>query len=341
MAQTIWVYDDDSVEPFQIYTGKFQLTMAVVGVLGVPSATAFVDVPGTPADAYIIWTARYVTEPGDTTVDIIVNGGAMQEVEATHGWHHTSICCNLYAVYLAPLDISELNTGMNEVEIFNFAGPNIGQPYGATVAVISTDPSFPEGVVSLQVGLDGFFYQYRPPEGADSAVVCEVFPAALAEDHFLELDLVVSGVDEPNRPNRIWYQIGSGPTPTNLVGAPDAIVIDSGTSSPYPLSGSNNQNNQEDIDHFELLTVAPTGSEWACAQIESWSEGGNGNGASGMWHQAGFELVPTDPTAVGLMATRASSAGSNTWLLLPAAALLIVTVLVVAVTSRKRQAPIA
>src|SRR5690606_19656607 len=234
----------------ETYTGQFQLTIEVVGVLGVPSATAFVDVPGTPVEAYVIWTARRVVEPGDTTLDIIVNGGAMQEVEATHGWHHTSECCNLYAVYIAPLDVSEMTTGVNTVEIFNFLGPNIQQPYGASVSVISTDPSFPEGIVTLQVGLDGFFYQYRPPHGSDSGVVCEVFPAPLTEDHFLELDLIVGGVDEPNRPNRIWYKIGTGPLPTNepandLVDAPDATVISTGVSTPYPFSGSNNQNNQE------------------------------------------------------------------------------------------------
>lgn len=347
MAQTTWVPQDDSIAPFTAYEGQYQLTIGAVGLLDLGSATVSLDVPGTPSAAYVIWTAREVTEPeANTILEISINGGAVQEVEATHGWYYTSIMnpnppnANYYAIYLAPLDVSGLTTGPNTVELFNYGSPTLGLPYGGSVSIISTDPSFPEGLVTLHVGLDGFYYAVRDPLGPDSAVACDVFPAALTEDYFYELNLIVAGVDEPGRPNRIWYMTGSGTTPASLLGIPGAIVVDTGDSSPYPLSGENNQNGGQDIDHFfRLLTLSP-GTEWVCAQIESWDDEGR-NGASGVWHTVAGELTPADPTAVGLMATNVSSAGDHSWLLWPAAALLIVTVLAMVAVSRKRQAPTA
>lgn len=346
MAQTIWENQDDSVAPFAAYEGQYQLTIGAVGVLELDSATVSLDVPGTPVAAYVIWAARQVTDPeANTILEISINGGAVQAVEATHGWYYTSIPnpnppnANLYSIYLSPLDVSDMTTGLNTVELFNYDSPTLNLDYGGSVSIVSTDPSFPEGLVTLYVGLDGFFWRNRPPMGEDSAVSCDVFPEALTEDYFYELNLIVAGIDQPIRPNRVWYMIGSGATPSTLINQPGAIVVSTGDDSPYPLSGENNQNSEQDIDHFFRLLTLPPGTEWVCAQIESWNE--QGDGASGVWHTVAGELTPADPTAVGLMATNVSSAGDHSWLLWPAAALLIVTALAMVAASRKRQAPLA
>ena len=312
---------DDSITLQETLTGKYEVTNGAIGLDGTAPGTITVNVPGTPSNVFLYWTGRG-SGSGDDTITISINGGAATSITADQSSVYSSNTgfppAALHFVYAKVLNAASFNTGINTVTVSDMT---IYENHGAGLSVYSTDPSFQEVSLSRYWGLDGFFVGWTGEFGPNSQLVCQSFSAATSP-RVMQVGMFVGGVDGADRPNSIWYQVGSGPLPVgsivDAVGATE-IATDITNTTP-PLTGDQNQNGRQSYDLFERGISVPASSTWACFQIESRSDGPL-LGASALWHGLTTALAPAGTTAVNLSAIDANSLPVMTPLLALAALL--------------------
>ncbi|MCA9992796.1 MAG: hypothetical protein KDE29_17535, partial [Anaerolineales bacterium] len=249
---------DDSITLQETLTGKYEVTNGAIGLDGTAPGTITVNVPGTPSNVFLYWTGRG-SGSGDDTITISINGGAATSITADQSSVYSSNTgfppAALHFVYAKVLNAASFNTGINTVTVSDMT---IYENHGAGLSVYSTDPSFQEVSLSRYWGLDGFFVGWTGEFGPNSQLVCQSFSAATSP-RVMQVGMFVGGVDGADRPNSIWYQVGSGPQPVgsivDAVGATE-IATDITNTTP-PLTGDQNQNGRQSYDLFERGISVP------------------------------------------------------------------------------------
>lgn len=309
LAQTIQAADGP-LPVQEVFEGNYCIAHSGVGLFDPNPGTFQISIQGAPVKAYLYWSGRYLTPTnGDTEVTIAINGGvtttvhALQEEVSYAGYEDA-----YYYTYRSD-DIATLlpGGGLLSVAVANLNTP---EAYGAGLLVISTGPNCAYSRIVLNYGIDGFFWNFPDPAGPDTLVTCVDIPAATAARP-LEIQMFVGGtasMHEP-RPNRIWYAVGSGTPPTNIISGQNPANILAGPPlgqaiGDYPLNGDNGQ-----WDTYVNTITIPAGATYACFQIES-IDNDDPLGVSAVWVELSSRFLLNPGLAVakqtnGLDATHA------------------------------------
>ncbi len=273
----------DGTLPAQLtLEGNYCVAHGGIGLVEGPNSFT-VTVTGTPVHAYLYWSSRYRSAvTGDAAVSIALNGGTSFPVTATatesayagfaNAYYYTNHSANLAAQL--PSDSTFT------VTVSDLTTP---EAHGAGLVVISEGDTCPTSRIQLNFGLDGFYWDFTPPAGADTEVTCVDFPAAGA-DRTMALQMFVGGVEhDRQRGDRIWFATGSGAKPGNIVSASDFSNVLAGPTplnptDPDPLNGGNGE-----WDNYVNTITLAAGTTYACFQIESIDGTARPGGTSGVW----------------------------------------------------------
>ncbi|MEZ4617681.1 MAG: SdrD B-like domain-containing protein [Caldilineaceae bacterium] len=275
--------------------GNYCIAHGGTGLLAGGTQNFSVNVEGTPVQAYLYWSARYNgANNGDNQVNASFNGGAFTPItaaasESAYAGFNRGATQVFYYTYRSA-DIVGLLPGSGTI---NVAVNNLTTPegHGVGLVVISQGPNCDYGRVQLNFGLDGFFWNFAPDAGPNTQVTCVDIPVATVA-RTLDLQMFVGGVEHDQlRGDRIWYAVGSGTPPTDIIAMADPNNVLDGPippskAAPYPLNGSNG-----DWDDYTNSITVPAGATYACFQIESIAGRDPVNGTSGVWVELSTKLT--------------------------------------------------
>jgi archaellum component FlaG (FlaF/FlaG flagellin family) len=263
--------------------GNYCVAHNGIGLLDGGPQTFTVNVTGTPVEAYLYWSGRYVGDnSGDNQISAQFNGGATAQYNAAASEvAYAGFDTSYYYTYRST-DISSALPAGGTINV-TVDQLNTPEAHGAGLIVISEGPDCAYSQVQLNFGLDGFFWNFVPDAGPDTQVTCVDFPADDVA-RTLDMQMFVGGVEhEAMRGDRIWYATGSGAKPTDIVATGDLNNLLDGPvppskEPPFPLNGGLG----EWDDYSNSITV-PAGATFACFQIESIDGFLPTNGTSGVW----------------------------------------------------------
>lgn len=270
--------------------GNYAIAAAGVGLFGPLNLSGDItlDIPGTPIQAYLYWAANDGDPGGDDTITLSINAGppisiTADRVNGPDFWFSSTpdVFNYVYAEDVTSLVLS----GSNTYTISDF-GP-IRQKYGAGLVVVYQDLSLPTSLVEIVDGLDSAYWNFPPPRGPNSEVVCFQFAAA-GISRGLDFTIVAGGITiVAFRPDAIWYLTGSGTLPGDVIGQPGAVEIGG-----QPL----NSNDANQWDTYNDSITVPAGDTFACFQVESVSDEPPFDGASLIWFASAFSISVPTPT---------------------------------------------
>ncbi len=231
-----------------------------------PDRSFVVEVPGKPVVAYIYWSGRdRQGAPGDDTLSIGVNGGAMREITATIGTVANSDAGYSWFTYsynALPDTDPLIGQGANTLRV---AGLETAERHGVGALVVYEDETAcPYQQIDLFFGNDVLFKGWNGTSGPNSEVVCVDLPPP-PEPIEIDIQMFVGGIENPLRSDAIWHATGSGAKPADLVDRPFATVLDEQLAG---LSGNEFDNYDTFIQDPQPIIV-DAGDTWACFQIES------------------------------------------------------------------------
>ncbi len=98
--------------------------------------------------------------------------------------------------------------------------------HGCGIVVLYEDANAVTGTVHLREGLDYLYWKFPAERGNPSELNCIEFKPYTAT-RAIDLTIFVAdvGMSERYRPNRLWYQHGTGITPTLIVSSTDATFF--------------------------------------------------------------------------------------------------------------------
>ncbi len=279
-------------------TGTYGTVADGIGMQYVTSTrTITLTVPGTVTVAYIYWSVRDLNTGGDNAITLVVDGGAGIPVtaDATFG---PDLAFNTQYNYVYVAEITSLvqnGTHTYRIDDLTISSPS-GRIYGAGIIAVYEDPSLPTTTIQMKQGLDYLYHGFPGVRGSPSEVNCLFFAANATFDRVMDVTMFVADVGA-NRPNRLWYEVGTGITPTNLLTSSGAISV----TNPFFNSDG------EEWDTYESSLVVPSGSTWVCFQVESVVPGpGDPDGASVLWLMSATGLREQTPTTVSLAVLQAA-----------------------------------
>ncbi|MCB0082394.1 MAG: hypothetical protein KDE47_15750, partial [Caldilineaceae bacterium] len=287
----------DGTLPVQrVLEGNYCVAYGGVGLLDGQRHSFGSTVEGTPVEAYLYWSARYIgANNGDSQIRAQINGGGFNQISAAAresayaGFKRDGVEVYYYTYRSANL-VGLLPAGGGALAVAVDRSTTL-EAHGAGLVVISQGATCSYGQVQLNFGLDGFFWNFPPDAGPDTQVTCAEFAAA-PTDRTLAMQMYVGGVEHDEmRGDRIWYATGSGAKPTDIVSGGDPNNVLDGpplgeNHPPYPLNGSNG-----DWDTYVNSITVPAGATYACFQIESIDGRQPVNGTSGVWVELLTKLV--------------------------------------------------
>jgi len=290
----------DGALPVQTtWDGNYCLAHGGVGLEDGGPQSFQVNVQGQPVAAYLYWSGRYIgSASGDSQITAKFNAGGTSTYNAAASDSAFAEYDNRYYYTYRSGNIASDVPGPGMVTV-TVNGLNTPEGHGAGLVVISQGINCLEGHVQLNFGLDGFYWEFPPAAGPDTQVTCVTFGSE-NRARTMDMQMFVGGIlGVAPRSNRIWYAVGSGSPPTDIIGGGNSANILSGplppsAAPPYPLNGEAGQ-----WDDFATTINIPAGATHACFQIESIDGRDPYNGASGVWIEL-MTRLPVRPTAVSL-----------------------------------------
>ena len=269
---------DGGAEEPQVLIGNICGAFGGISLHDEPDREFTVNVPGTPVAAYIYWSGRKRNAlTGDDTLDVALNGGALQEITADvalnaqsdyeYGWFAYS--------YNA---LGLIQSGNNTLRV---TGMDIAERHGVGLLVVYEDTTMcPYQQIDLFFGNDVLYHGWDNSSGPDTEMTCIDFPAP-PEDIAIDFQMFVGGIADVTRSDAIWFATGNGAKPAQVIGEPSATALNEQLAG---LSGDEFDNYDTFVQDPQPITVK-TGDTWACFQIESPEppNPGQAQGISGNW----------------------------------------------------------
>ncbi|MEZ4865178.1 MAG: hypothetical protein R3C14_27930 [Caldilineaceae bacterium] len=269
--------DDDRVlreSVFSPLVGNYCVTTGGVGLMADGAGSFQMNVPGTPVRAYLYWAGAYPgMNNGDDWVKIAINGGdpiSVQEQSAKSAYtgdgdayHYTYRSSNL----VRDKRFNALLSGMFNVTVSDLKTANTegNQAFGLSMVVISESTQCLDTRVNFRFGLDGFHHRYEDPFGPNSEVLCLDIPAA-ATTRTLDFTLSVGGAESGGNNNAIWYLVGAGDPPKELIRNGAGMILDGPPlTATAPLAAKAG----EQWDNYSNSIDIPPGATYACFQLQS------------------------------------------------------------------------
>ncbi|MCE7982891.1 MAG: hypothetical protein DYG89_17040 [Caldilinea sp. CFX5] len=261
-------------QPGSPLAGNNCVTTGGAGLLNNRDGSFQLNVPGTPAHAYLYWSGRYNgLNQGDGAIEIAINGGSpitvlagkgkVDYAGAGNGYHYTYQSANLvgnnrFAGLLSGL----LNIRVNGLQSTGMFG---NEGYGVGLVIISDSPSCTNTRVSFFYGLDSFYQGFGGAFGPNSQTLCVDFPTS-GVARTLEFQMGVAGAEGGR--NALWYKTGAGVKPTELIANNSGVVLDGPPATANsPFGGKSGPQ----WDNYTNSLVIPAGATYACFQIQSLS----------------------------------------------------------------------
>lgn len=271
------------------FEGNYGLVAGGAGLSSTGSGEILLNVPGTPVSAFLYWALHDVETGGDNTINLSINGAPSVTITADNSYGPDfwfgSDPARFHFVYSADVT-SFILEGINNYTLSG-VGPVI-LAYGAGLHVVYEDTTLPTNAIEIIEGLDSAHIGFPPPRGPHTEVSCIQFsPSGTVRS--MDFSMFVAGIDVSGdlRPNALWYQTGSGATPTILVDQPGATEIG---GQPF-----NSRDGQEWDTYQNAISIA-AGDTFACFQIESIGDIPDQLGASMLWLGLGASLPVEMPT---------------------------------------------
>jgi len=264
--------NEESLDPVvgSPVTGNYCRASGGVG-LRVDSIGSFaMDVTGQPVHAYVYWAGRYPSDGvGDNAVQIAINGGTPLMITADQSRQSKLDNSKTYYTYQSVNLVNDVRftgllTGAFTVTAggLQSAGVVTNEGYGIGLVVISAEPSCPSSQVSLYYGLDSFAQAFGGELGPNSEALCLQFLAEITA-RTLDFDTFIGGATGMNA---LWYLVGSGTPPTELIANQSGSILDGPPLTALPPLISNVG---QQWDHYSNAVVIPAGATFACFQFES------------------------------------------------------------------------
>jgi uncharacterized repeat protein (TIGR01451 family) len=267
------------------WIGNYCMAAGGVGLQNNSSGTFAMNVVGTPVQAFLIWAGRYPDNTPDGTIQISINGSAPITVNAVDDRQSELPGGVSYFTFRSadlvtlPAFAGLLNGALN-ITVSGLDSGNGAEGYGVGLKIVSSSPSCPFSQINLYFGLDSFAPQavtnqvvaaganrVMAPQGSlgpNSAVLCAQFPAG-ATARPLNFQAFVAGVD-PGQSNALWYQVGAGALPTELITNQFGMVLD---GPPVTVASPFKSNAGPQLDNYTNSITVPAGATFACFQIQS------------------------------------------------------------------------
>jgi len=284
---------DEALNVRSRYDGTYGIVSAGVGFEAIApgGGDIVLDIPGPPVQAFLTWAGQDTNPPGgDNAVLLSVNGGPTNPITALRSygpeyWNGTVADPPIRNSHVWVADVTALVLqGTNTYTVSEF-GPMYAE-FGAGLLVVYEDGALPYSFAEIVEGLDGAYHNYPSPRGPDTEVACVQF-AATGSPRTMNLSFFVGGVNisggPGSRPNSIWYQTGTGATPSNLVNQLPATEIGG-----QPLDSLDG----EEWDTYQDSITVSAGDTYACFQIESPPP----DGASLLWVNLSVSMAQDAPT---------------------------------------------
>ena len=282
---TALAVDEERDGPFTVrstFTGNYEVAYAEMGLYpNIEGGELSVTVPASSTGvvaAYLWWSGRIADafgdppDSGDDTVDISIDGGAVQTITATDTFYADAAQGFVHYNYWYDLT-GQIGTGTTTVALDSFDllfDQNLNnRHYGFGVAVVYEDPTVPEATLTIQDGNDRGYWNWPPPAGPDSAVHCVPVQASPVSQTF-DITLNITGVDSNEgvlRPQTLWWLAGSGAQPAG--DDANASGIKAGTGIVNPVDPGPAFTDPYGFVWFTFTVTAQPGDEWVCTQLES------------------------------------------------------------------------
>ena len=291
------VHADGALTQQFTISGKFNLAANGVSLRdqegNKSSGDIELDVPGTPAAAFLYWAGFDYDPGGDNTVDFTVDAGGVTPLlaDTTFGpdiwWEDLDTYHYVYRRDITAL----VQSGVHTYTVSNF---NMRYLYGAGLVVVYEDLDGPVNSITILDGLDAAYYKYDPPRGANSEPVTVAFEAD-ASAREMAYTMFVGGVMNESRLSSIWLYSGADVPPADLVDDPAAAELG---PLPPPLGAPEPMQNEWDT-YSDTLAV-PGGAVNAAFQIESVGDEPGYAGASFVWIALGTVVESAQSTLASI-----------------------------------------
>lgn len=298
---------DTPLTEYVSFVGNLKAVAGGISLYNPPvtGATYNLDVPmcaggitPTITAAYVNYYTRHRSSPAqpnviptfDTTLDLSINGGAVQGFASTDTFHAvfpTSFEPGFFHRIYGIIDITSyfqnnFVAGSNTITVSDLQFPPESAAeklhYGTGIIVVYGCAEFPLARVSVYAGLDWFFegLPTEPYAGLFSDVFCLTFPAS-AQERTLNLDGIIGGqanATAPFRPHRMYYITGSGTPPSTTQNPPEPVLPSLPGVQEFPPNTVWTSNLGQEWDHYQNTVTIPAGSTYLCLQAESRTAGG-------------------------------------------------------------------
>ncbi|MCB0130755.1 MAG: hypothetical protein KDD78_07895, partial [Caldilineaceae bacterium] len=311
---------------YSVQNVRYRVYQDGVGMLGKTTGTLtnVVTINGTSIEkAYLVWAGLGRDNDG-ILFERTGSGLPAQRVTAPvpYTWNNDWLgastwgCCGgELSVYAADItDLGIVETGNFSYTVSDMAiqhqvnGQMREENWGFSLIVVYADPTLPsERDITIKLGNDGLFHNWRGFLGPNSDVQCVAFPPELYE-RTASFSIIVGGIENASRPNALWGLTGNdgevnendeGGTwvmnqglinlPPNINGGGTQLegpTYDAVTDRwSYPFADRNGNEWDEFPERpegsFEDMTVArqpylnvpiAPNRSWACLQVESASQ---------------------------------------------------------------------
>ncbi len=287
-------------------SGHYAVVNTGVGTrdTGGTGTMANVTVPGQVQQAWLYWVGSNVPH-GDIGHDPVVtltrSGTSGQSVTADAivvvdfevPWQPGNYYWDAnHIAYWA--DVTDLvASGTWDYTISDF---EMDKTHGAGLQIVYESDNLPWQDVSIFQGHDYAFAGWQNAGELNRTWVTSYTFAPAAYDRVLEAAFLVAGGENADRPDQLWYDVGTHQTDADL---PDELITNGlGTVlDTNPLEGRDGN----EWDTVIKSVIIPAGATYAAFQFES--GGGTGLGSpkeSFSWVSASFSLIP-EPTSLVLL----------------------------------------
>lgn len=263
------------------FFGNFCKASGGVGLKETSTGSFTMNVTGRPVRAYLYWAGRYPSNSGgDDQVQITINGGTPIVIKADQSRKSDLGNGTAYFTYQSinlvnDVRFAGLLNGTFTVTAWGLRTANLttDEDYGIGLVVIGEDASCPFGQLDLLYGLDSFdeqletvmtssVQQSQGEFGPNSEVLCVEFePVATART--LDFQTFVGGAEGVNA---IWYRIGTGILPTELIANGTGTVL---AGPPVTAISPFISNAGQQLDNYTNSLTIPANTTYACFQLES------------------------------------------------------------------------